>query len=540
MPTLLLRFPAGRYHATPWGHHVNEGLVEWPPSPWRLLRAFLATGYTKLHWPADGPPAVARSLLDKLASTLPSYRLPCAVGAHSRHYMPMARFKNGREETTLVFDTWAGVGAGELGVRWAVELDSLERAELDRIVAALDYLGRSESWAEARLTVDDHGDGFDVRPDASGADAPGPGWEQVGLLAPVPPDRYTGWRSQVLAEALAAIPAIGTTGKPVTAAQHRKRTHELEQAHPANLLACLQVETGWLRRLGWSQPPGSQKVFYWRRADALQVAPARAPQRELPRAEPVQFMLLALASASGRRNVLPRVERALPQAELLHRALVAQAGRIAGHCAVLSGCDQRRRPLNGPHQHAHLLLLDLDGDACLDHVLVWAPMGLDAHAQAAVRAVRRTWTKGGIEPLRLALAGAGNNWQSFATVPAPYAQALQETVGASRAWVSATPFVPPRHIKTKGRNSLENQVHAELASRGLPAPSAIEWLDPKQDEHARRLRHHVRARRPGPLPPADLGLALRIQFDAPVRGPLCLGYASHYGLGRFVHCQTVS
>ena len=37
-----LKFPAGRFHATPWGRHVNEGAPEWPPSPWRLLRALLA------------------------------------------------------------------------------------------------------------------------------------------------------------------------------------------------------------------------------------------------------------------------------------------------------------------------------------------------------------------------------------------------------------------------------------------------------------------------------------------------------------------
>jgi len=43
MPLIELRFPAGRYHATPWGSHVNEGAVEWPPSPWRLLRALIAT-----------------------------------------------------------------------------------------------------------------------------------------------------------------------------------------------------------------------------------------------------------------------------------------------------------------------------------------------------------------------------------------------------------------------------------------------------------------------------------------------------------------
>ena len=43
MIALSVRFIAGRYHATPWGHHVNEGLIEWPPSPWRILRALLAS-----------------------------------------------------------------------------------------------------------------------------------------------------------------------------------------------------------------------------------------------------------------------------------------------------------------------------------------------------------------------------------------------------------------------------------------------------------------------------------------------------------------
>jgi len=39
---ISFKFPAGRYHATPWGRHVNEGAVEWPPSPWRILRALEA------------------------------------------------------------------------------------------------------------------------------------------------------------------------------------------------------------------------------------------------------------------------------------------------------------------------------------------------------------------------------------------------------------------------------------------------------------------------------------------------------------------
>ena len=110
MPTLRLRFPGGRYHATPWGHHVNEGLIEWPPSPWRLLGAdrvwLLNQRWTEI-------PPLAQQLIEKLAGTLPSYRLPEASAAHSRHFMPVGVLDKGREQTTLVFDTWANVGDGE-------------------------------------------------------------------------------------------------------------------------------------------------------------------------------------------------------------------------------------------------------------------------------------------------------------------------------------------------------------------------------------------------------------------------------------------
>ena len=48
MVAIGIRFTAGRYSATPWGHQVNEGLIEWPPSPWRLLRALVAVWHRTL------------------------------------------------------------------------------------------------------------------------------------------------------------------------------------------------------------------------------------------------------------------------------------------------------------------------------------------------------------------------------------------------------------------------------------------------------------------------------------------------------------
>ena len=75
MFALAFRFPAGRYHATPWGRNVNEADIAWPPEPWRLLRALIATYWRKgdrARWSADD---LAR-LIDTLAQTLPEYQLP--------------------------------------------------------------------------------------------------------------------------------------------------------------------------------------------------------------------------------------------------------------------------------------------------------------------------------------------------------------------------------------------------------------------------------------------------------------------------------
>ena len=149
MPTLLLRFPGGRYHATPWGHHVNEGQIEWPPSPWRLLRALIACGFATQSW--NEVPPTGRRLIETLAGTLPTYRLPPTSAAHSRHYMPLGILNKGREKTSLVFDTWANVGDGEMTIRWKCNLGYEERALLARLAEHLGYLGRSESWVEADL-----------------------------------------------------------------------------------------------------------------------------------------------------------------------------------------------------------------------------------------------------------------------------------------------------------------------------------------------------------------------------------------------------
>src|ERR1700677_4891737 len=57
--SISIRFLTGRAHLHQWQAHHSEGRVEWPPSHWRLLRAFVAIagrGLTTLPYPDEGPP----------------------------------------------------------------------------------------------------------------------------------------------------------------------------------------------------------------------------------------------------------------------------------------------------------------------------------------------------------------------------------------------------------------------------------------------------------------------------------------------------
>ena len=552
--SLVVRFPAGRYHATPYGHHVNEGLIEWPPSPWRVLRALISVGYTSGAWSSAGPPTTPRSLIEKLSAELPHYQVPPAVGAHSRHYMPVSvlNSKTKIENTTLVFDTWARVENQELTITWVnTHLDEDELSTLGVLVEHLNYLGRSESWAEGRI-VETH----EVTPPSNcfpeqRGETPGRGWEQIAILAPIAASDFMAWRNKRLEEARAGL--ASPVGRNPSKALLAKR-FRAEEPYPVDLLDCLQKDTTWWRLHGWSQPPGSRRVVYWRRTDAIEVGAPKAT-RKSQSVEPVEAMLLSLTNASCNDHALPPVTRTLPQAELLHKALIGIAAKNGVPPSVLTGCDDEGKPLRGAHEHAHINPLDLDEDGHLDHVLIWAPMGLNKGAQAAIRAVRKTFPKGGVEPLRLALAASGD-LTHLIHLPEPYGRHLKQIVAIDTAmvWQSLTPFVPPRFIKLRGKNTLEGQVRAELRSRGLPEPVSVHQLAPaprsvgivslqqpatgdipKDHDMARaRLRHFIVSRRSGPQPPVQYGFAVRIEFDQSIGNRLVsLGYGSHFGMGLF-------
>jgi CRISPR-associated protein Csb2 len=544
MPTIRFVFPGGRYHATAWGHHVNEGQVEWPPSPWRILRALVATGFTTLRWSEDpGMGEVPARLFNALARTLPAYRLPAASSAHSRHFMPLGKLKkdDGREGTTLVFDTWADVGAGHIDVCWPCELTPEERGLLATLVANMSYLGRSESWVEGTL-VDDSGQQFDAFPHQDGTH-PGRGWEQITLMAAIDPAEYLGWRHQQVTQLLSAVPAPeGKNGKKPTAAQlktYQKTCSGLEAPYPGDLLSCLTAETSFWKQHGWSQPPGAHRVIYWRRVNSLSVG--RPVDARMPVGKSVTTMLLALATPGFNISALPPVTRTLPQAELFHRAIVgrvARGGRV--RCPELTGRNEDGSPLEDGHVHAHVQPLSLAPAARsqrrIDHILVHAPMGISPAAQHAIQTVRRTWMKGGASDLQVAIVAAGDIsiLRSLSGTLQESLERLFDGENTGREWVSATPFVPPRFLKKSGRNTLLGQINAELRCRRLPEATAVEVLE----EKTREFRHFVVSRRNSmQAPPVSFGMGLRIVLEQSLgtqQVPLTLGYGCHFGLGLFV------
>src|SRR5690606_34967078 len=157
----------------------------------------------------------------------PRYVVPAATTGHTRHYMPTD------DKPTKVFDAFVAP-AGPLEVHWPdAALGAEELIALDRILAALTYLGRAESWAEVRR-IDAPTAAPNCVPAEDGA---------LQLWAAEPPDDYLAWRRGFEAE---------------QAALARKQRRDA----PGGWWDVPRGDTGRLCQDGASRPPGSRLGRY--------------------------------------------------------------------------------------------------------------------------------------------------------------------------------------------------------------------------------------------------------------------------------------
>jgi CRISPR-associated protein Csb2 len=529
MFALVFRFPFGRYHATPWGRHVNEGAVAWPPEPYRILRALIATWHRKADKTCWKEPDLHR-LIERLAASAPVFRLPNAVHAHTRHYMPQGRLESGRERTSLVFDAFYRVDPDDdLVAAWPdLTFEPGDFALAEHLAGLMSYLGRAESVVVVHAT--DTMDGpLPVVPGPSTE----PDWTSTDVLAPLSAVQYAEARPALL---------VRNNDKPKS-----KGRVAFEATVPPKLTDALQVETSQLQGAGWSRPPAGQLVGY-ARPDVGPRPSVHRPQRNQTD-DPTRFQVARFVLAG---RPLPPITEAVKIGEVFRRALMARSQDPIP--AVLSGRNEAGAPLRDPqHAHAFFLPEDHDQDGFIDHLVLYARPGLEHVVRRAVEHLDKLWInptdKGrarktgeddnsdepgetGRREWRVALEGFGT--------PAQFDDsALLRT---SRVWVSATPYLRPRHLKGGDPfDETKEMIRAECKHRGWPQPeverdgiglAAGRSIRIRGHERSVLTFHRFRSRR-GLVQPDRTGLAVRLTFSDPFLGPLALGFGCHFGLGLF-------
>ena len=533
MFALRFRFPAGRYHATPWGRNVNEADVAWPPEPWRLLRALIAVYWRKGDRQRWSEKEIGR-LVEALAESPPVYRLPeGAIHTHTRHYMPQARGKK-----TLIFDAFIRLPKeGEIVAAWPnTSLDAGKFALASDLAVSIGYLGRAESWAHCEALVDWSGEA-NCGPVASGFSG-----DAVRLLAPLSSTAYAIERKRLI---------DGHQQRESSAAVFRSKRSRVDTL-PERLVDALALDTADLQDCGWPRPPAACEVLYARmESAAVGVTPrvtSRRPRgRSGPDAPTVARFLLA-----GRPR--PRIEDTIKIGELMRLAALSKFGwghdeasgrRVPNAPWQISGRGADGKPLRDPsHSHAFWLPEDADSDGLIDHVSVFIANGIDREVRARLDRITRLW----IEPRqrvedddtevasakewRLALEGFGK--------PEDFAGGAR-IFGRSDRWRSATPFLAAGHLKAGGyaaefrrlvaRTGVDRRFGFDAAAIRISESPEV-----RVGDAARRVLHFHRFRSRGrEAQPDTSGTFLDIVFPAPVDGPIALGYGSHFGLGLFSH-----
>ncbi|MCX6864799.1 MAG: type I-U CRISPR-associated protein Csb2 [Verrucomicrobia bacterium] len=520
MIILSIRFLTGRFHATQWGRHVNEGVPEWPPSPWRILRSFVATWKAKCPNIGDD---LAERILRKLAE-MPDFALPSASVAHTRHYMPWDKKEPGH--TTLVFDTFVVVpSASDVLVCWPDgTLLMEERAVLVDWLHHVGYLGRAESWCEMRLLDDCEAEKrvSEINCRQLGSRTLDKNTEIVRVLCPDP------------ASAFSSVSEISQANSKIAHYDPDWR---------------LCGETLWLHAEKWAEAPGSRWVRYSRNADCFKVT--SAPKRTRSKQVRPQMLRFALDS-----TVLPLVTETLPVAEAARRNLMGILGRqlehrdgVRGMSKVFSGKTSEGLVLE-THDHAYYLPTDEDGDGRLDHLTIVAGEGFGPDELCALNALREIKSKERTDsghPLGVLLLGMGMLGEDFTHGPTQ----------CSAVWNTVTPYLCHRHPKTRGskRDSPEElSSHVAFTTARLREDIArlIErradfaditldqiMIEPLEENGVFRLG--ARRHRPiefqrfrqkhGDDGGKRLSGAFRITFPREIPGPISLGHSSHFGMG---------
>ncbi len=500
------RFPLGRFNATRWRQSLFEDpFGEWPPSPWRFLRALAARWIQYARETGDEDEEKRDNLLRQLARVPPSFRLPASTwrpDSVPRQYHRTAiewTAKGAKDPaykkpmSSLVYDRFQAVSPIE-PLYWI--WDSLELSpELQQLLGDLTkritYFGRAESHCRMRLC--------DELPQ--------------GVMQ----------NCELIAENT-------NSGSPVLAANPNVEVN----------LESLMAATDAKEVAGMTTPPTAA----WFRANLPErprVNGAR-PSRKL-HADDTRIVQFAVGG-----RVYPTVEHWTRVTSWFRGRVLKQLARHHDansfselppqlrlrYCGI-SGKDEHGKPLAG-HQHCYFCLNPDESGFPTRLICFRDSPFLIEELEAIYDAARRPFGWRGHGDGR----SSNDEWQ-LQMVPLPLQTGPPSAFGSvsTTEWVSLTPFVPPglRHRFRKGKQR-PGETALALAGKLLEMAefpscevheleSNAEWVavhEPARERHDRRTEWTRNIRR---------GYRLRLSFDQSVSGPICIGHSEHFGLGLF-------
>ncbi len=499
---LVLRqeFPLGRFHATLWRvNPFDDPHGEWPPSPWRLVRAVTARWY---QWTRESDREPDLKQLEKLQRALCKstyvFRLPpdARKGSPLRQYhptefgwRPAEKKKAGTRSygTSLVQDNYWCVPA-ELPVWWFIDGDDWGdelQALLAQCLARMTYFGRAETLTRIRVA-------------GSTDEIPLPNCTLV--------DKRTA----------GAVPVLSPL-KEATREDIERTTDNLDAVKRAI-------------------PPGAQWLYAVRPQ-----RPAARERRRVPEHSPdCHLMQFAIGwNVAPEPQALVRLTSRFRGAVLrdLLRLRTGDASatwtrvgkNVRETVANMAGKDPNGQPLKG-HRHTEFLTWCENGRPT--RLLVWRDaLVFDANEQEAI----------------LLAAARDISWSTARSTADEWKVRLIPLDGAVSAppgfdgqasivWESVTPYVPPRHYlrggKRREKECIEEQVRRELGQRGVAMAENVivetlggpKWVSVHVPRRAAQQRESIGDR---------VGQSLRLRFPVPVLGPIRLGHSSSYGLGLF-------
>lgn len=542
MISVQINLPWGRYHAHPWGQ--NPGRVqeaEWPPSPWRLLRA-LASAWFRSHM-AKIPSAAVVELIELLSKELPEIGIGKVSFAKTVHYQP--NYKHSSSDARFAtygrtrHENHFAATAQPFYFRWQSSVLTASQQEiLTELLEHVSYFGRADSICEASLLNNSN-----ELPDEID-------WCKPCLDAAGKPQKR-------IAQQCRVVFCANPSDFKITDLWLRRNVQCNGIDTPQHLVnqmlsSDMQVDGGII--VSYQMPDGWPQKWVVHTAQTKKRSNAATATSEgLKVAHYLRFSLQCRVPIVSKFTV--------PLAEMFRASAIYHLCKVYGDGATSPAIAGKDVP-QGYHNAFYLPLgHDMSQPGVITDLHVWCPMGFTKTEMDIFLRVRKLKWGNGRFPVNPVLIAAGD-------LPAPETKL---SIGGgtklkSRVWQSVTPFVPPlnfyRGTKEKPKfkaNALpEKQLFDSLRAAGLHKAVLIERV-PLQEgslqsawdivrtpdgdaiEHAAYFNDTISAEvhKNGSDTSSGkrvrrIGFFMRLTFDEPVSLPLpAFGHSSHFGLGLF-------